>query len=80
MSKRLTSPGVMPACIAARSTTQSMYANGSLEPLSTSSRESVFSFSARLRERRIENTDAASVDESSAPQSIPSNSGMPSTA
>ena len=38
----------------------------------------MFSFSARLRERRIENTAAASVDESSAPQSSPSNSGMPS--
>ena len=39
----------------------------------------MFSFNARLRERKIENTAAASVDESSAPQSSPSKTDIPST-
>ena len=56
-----------------------MYANGSLLPLSNSSMDAVPYLRFSLRERRIENTDAASVDPRTAPRSIPSISAILST-
>lgn len=48
----------------------STYAIGSLLPLSNSNVGLRFVFSARLFERKIENTAAASVDETMEPKSI----------
>ena len=48
-------------------------------PLSSSNSEAVWSFRLSFLERRILNTDAASVEDSTQPTSIPSQNSMPQT-
>jgi hypothetical protein len=63
----------------AMATAVSMNAMGSLDPDSTSSRESVWYFRASFRFRRMENTDAASVEDTTDPMRKLSHRGSPRT-
>ena len=58
-------------------TTVSMYEAGSFDPDSISSRDEVWYFKFSLRERRILNTDAASVEQMTEPMSMLSTQPMP---
>ena len=64
----------MPYCAAntAVNTTVSMYEVGSLEPDSISNKDEVPYFKLRRRERRMLNTEAASVEQMTEPMSIAS--------
>ena len=59
----------MPSSIKERQTTVRIYENGSFEPDSSSSSESVLSLRDNLRLLRMEKTEAASVE----PMTLPSN-------
>ena len=65
-------PGVISEVIIARRMVVIRYATGSLLPLSTSSRDAVPYFRFSFLERRMENTDAASVEPRTAPIRMPS--------